>query len=442
MANFDFSKLSIAVDLGGSKIKGVIGFVNESGKFVCLTSEQEKSAGISHGYVKNISEAAGGVKSLMTKLTNRLTNLLKKENLFPEGCRLSIEKVYVSISAAYTQGVFKKIERNLPHLEVTEDIINDIQKENDDYSRTAYTSYDKDFFMAIPQSYELDGCVEHNPVGCVCNHLAVVFQNIVIRKDLLTNIKTCFERAGYPNVEFRLAPIAMSNAVLTTQEKNDGAVLIDFGAHDTSISVFQDAELKYVYILPKGSNRITEDLQELKMPTENAQLIKQNGCAMRGIEEPCGFTMMVYGEERYFDSELIADIIEHRLDKIYDQVRQVISYAPLKRPINQIVMVGGGSNLKYIKEKTEASFGISTRLGSVVDMDDNSSIRSYAAVLGTLYDANGGSVLVKSMEEEPVVQNTRKQSSTVKPVDKLKNLMGSLFDSMFQDQTNEQSDQM
>ncbi len=441
MENMDLSKLSVAIDLGSSKVKGAIGYVNEAGRFVCITSDTEQSSGICRGYVKNISEAAGRVKNLMTKLKNRLINWAKKEDYLPEGYRLTIDKVYVSISAADTQGVFKTIVRNLPHEEVTEDLIQSMLEENEKAARMAYSN-NMDYLMSIPQRYILDGIEEETPVGCVCNQLSVVIQNILVKKDLLYNIKTCFERAGYPNVEFCLSPLSMANVVLTEQERMDGSALIDFGAMDTSVALFRNKTLKYVYILPKGSNHITKDLQELKVPEDKAQTIKHNVCAAPGFKEPCYFTMMVCGEERYFESEVISRIVEDRLNKILSQVEAVISYVMSVQDINQIVLVGGGSKQQFLKEKVESTLGISTRLGSVIDMGDDTRILPFAAVLGVLYNAQGGSVVLKEIEQT-VTKPEKKQTAGGKSfAQKVKATVGSFMDDLFKDPGEQDSDKM
>ncbi|MBR0502499.1 MAG: hypothetical protein IJJ77_04570 [Paludibacteraceae bacterium] len=441
MENMDLSKLSVAIDLGSSKVKGAIGYVNEAGRFVCITSDTEQSSGICRGYVKNISEAAGRVKNLMTKLKNRLINWAKKEDYLPEGYRLTIDKVYVSISAADTQGVFKTIVRNLPHEEVTEDLIQSMLEENEKAARMAYSN-NMDYLMSIPQRYILDGIEEETPVGCVCNQLSVVIQNILVKKDLLYNIKTCFERAGYPNVEFCLSPLSMANVVLTEQERMDGSALIDFGAMDTSVALFKNKTLKYVYILPKGSNHITKDLQELKVPEDKAQTIKHNVCAAPGFKEPCYFTMMVCGEERYFESEVISRIVEDRLNKILSQVEAVISYVMSVQDINQIVLVGGGSKQQFLKEKVESTLGISTRLGSVIDMGDDTRILPFAAVLGVLYNAQGGSVVLKEIEQT-VTKPEKKQTAGGKSfAQKVKATVGSFMDDLFKDPGEQDSDKM
>ncbi len=441
MENMDLSKLSVAIDLGSSKVKGAIGYVNEAGRFVCITSDTEQSSGICRGYVKNISEAAGRVKSLMTKLKNRLINWAKKEDYLPEGYRLAIDKVYVTISAADTQGVFKTIVRNLPHEEVTEDLIQSMLEENEKAAKMAYSN-NMDYLMSIPQRYILDGFEEETPVGCVCNQLSVVIQNILVKKDLLFNIKTCFERAGYPNVEFCLSPLSMANVVLTEQERMDGSALIDFGAMDTSVALFQNKTLKYVYILPKGSNHITKDLQELKVPEDKAQTIKHNVCAAPGFKEPCYFTMMVCGEERYFESEVISRIVEDRLNKILSQVEAVISYVMSVQDINQIVLVGGGSKQLFLKEKVESTLGISTRLGSVIDMGDDTRILPFAAVLGTLYNAQGGSVVLEEIEQTVSMPEKKQTAGGKSFAQKVKATVGSFMDDLFKDPGAQDSDKM
>lgn len=447
MAGFDLSKLSVAIDLGSSVVKGAIGFVGNDGKFVCVTTDKVESQGsITHGNVKNISGAASCVKSLMQLLTNRLSNILKKEQLFPEDHHLSFEKIYVCVSGSYTQGVFKRIERNLPRIEVTEDLIREMREENENFARSEKYGKSLDFLMTIPQRYFLDGFEEEKPVGCICSHLIAEFQNILVQHDLISNVKLCFERAGYPNIEICFAPLMMANSVLSDQERYEGTALVDFGAETSSVSVFKDGIMKYVFVLHKGSERITDDLKELKIPADSAKIIKHHASAMAGVDDPVFFDLQIYNEKRTFESEMIAQIVGHRMDKILQQVDEIIQLTPAGRAINQIVLVGGGSNLKYMREKVEEYTGVPTRMGSFIDLKESRQILPFTAVLGTLYNANGCSVSFVKNEvkvEEPVVTPTAKPAKkNGRLTDRLKNKMGSFMENMFSDPSANENDRM
>ena len=80
MADFDYGKLSVAVDIGSFNVKGAVGYFNEEGVFKCVTIESVESSGISHGYVKNIEAASGCVKTLLLLLQNRLYSKIKKSS--------------------------------------------------------------------------------------------------------------------------------------------------------------------------------------------------------------------------------------------------------------------------------------------------------------------------------------------------------------------------
>lgn len=409
MADFDYGKLSVAVDIGSFNVKGAVGYFNEEGVFKCVTIESVESSGISHGYVKNIEAASGCVKTLLLLLQNRLYSKIKRSSTLAN-FKIDFDTVYVSVSGAYTQGVSKVIERNLPHnTEVTTELIQEMERENTNFAQTGYAKYNKDFLLSIPQRYILDGFEEENPVGCLCSHLSVEFQNVIVRENAVANIHECFRRAGCSRVNIMLSAMNMSDVILTEQELSDGVALVDFGGDTISVSVFQKNTMKYIYVLPKGSEHITKDLEDLKMSGKDARKIKHRLCAMPYMEDSFNFNMTVYGEVHTYQSDVISGIIEQRMNKFLNQISEVLSVTLAGRQLNQIVLVGGGANLRFIKEKFEESLGIATRLGYVRGKEECNEARTYASLLSALYHAGGHSVVLTDLD----VQEQETASSSV-----------------------------
>ena len=436
-------KFTVAIDFGSASIKGMMGIVTESGCIQQVATEIEPSCGsISCGKVKNIEQASGLLRTMMKKLKNKISKILREQREIPEDYKIEIEKVYVSVNVGNLQGVSKMIERNLDHEEITQELLDNMMCEN---VRLTQRKYPKNssfcFYKSFPQCYIVDGVVEENPVGLICDHLMVEYQNILVPGDYFENMEMCMQRAGFEKESYELVfgVEALANASLTPQEMKEGAVLVDFGAEVTSVSIWNNNALKYVYELPKGSNRITADLEELKIPREIAVELKHHGLAYENYTKSQMVTYEIYGTNRSFDMKTINGIIECRVDKLMALIAKVKDSVHAGELVNSAVVVGGGCNLKGVKEKMEEFLGVGVRKGSVGTLSTNNDVRSLASLLSIIYLGKGESVrlekIPQKIEDVPVANNPQKKKKG-----KVSAMLHSLWEDMFMDPSGKESD--
>ena len=96
----DAEKYIAAIELGTSKIIGIVGQKNEDGTLQVLAIEREESSGcIKRGCIQNVEEAANRVKKIITKLGNRVPG--------------SINKMYVGVGGQSVRTISHKVRRRL-----------------------------------------------------------------------------------------------------------------------------------------------------------------------------------------------------------------------------------------------------------------------------------------------------------------------------------------
>lgn len=437
-------KFTVAIDFGSAFIKGVMGVVTENGSIELVAMEKEPSCGsISCGKVKNIEQASGLLKTMMKKLKNRISKNLRQQGEVPEDYKIEIEKVYVTVNVGNLQGVSKMIERNHDHEEITQELLDNMMCENVRLTQRKYPKNSSfSFYKSFPQCYIVDGVVEENPVGLICDHLMVEYQNILVPGDYFDNLEMCMQRAGFENGSYELifGVEALANASLTPQEMKEGAVLVDFGEEVTSVSIWNNNTLKYVYELPKGSSRITADLEELKIPKEIATVLKHQGCAYEKYTKSQMVTYEIYGTNRSFDMRTINGIIECRVDKLMALIAKVKDSVHAGALVNSAIVVGGGCNLKGAKEKMEEYLGVGVRKGSVGTLSTNADVRSWASLLSVIYLGKGESLrlekIPQKIEDVPVKNAPKRSKTSMFSLPKLK----SMFDIVFTDPSGKESD--
>jgi cell division protein FtsA len=146
----------------------------------------------------------------------------------------------------------------------------------------------------------------------------------------------------------------------------NGVAVVDFGASTVNISVFEESDPKYVSVIPMGSNNITNDLaMELKIETEVAEELKVKYVDVNKTEDLPDIKFSKGKEHFIFPRGEVDEIVDARLDEIFDAIRKEFKKAGYDRRLPEgIVLVGDGARLKNLKGYAKDKLEVSTRIGT------------------------------------------------------------------------------
>ena len=114
---------------------------------------------------------------------------------------------------------------------------------------------------ALPMTYWLDGMAGiKNPVGMHTRHLEVDTHVVTGSSTLIDKLVDATEGAGIKVEALVLEPLASSEALLTVEERNSGAALVDIGGGTTDVVVFQNGNICYTSVIPVGGYQFTNDI--------------------------------------------------------------------------------------------------------------------------------------------------------------------------------------
>ena len=198
-----------------------------------------------------------------------------------------------------------------------------------------------------------------------------------------------------------LEPLASANAVLSQEEKEAGVALIDIGGGTTDLAVFKDGIIRHTAVIPFGGNVITEDIKEgCSIIEKQAELLKiKFGSAWPG-ENKENEIVSIPGLRGRDPKEItlknLSKIIHARVVEIIEQVYvEIKNYGheeQKKKLIAGIVLTGGGSQLKHLKQLVEYITGMDTRVGYpnehlAGDSDSDITSPMYATAVGLVMDS-------------------------------------------------------
>lgn len=256
----------------------------------------------------------------------------------------------------------------------------------------------REILEVVPHSYRLDGQDNiKDPVGMTGTRLEISANVVSALAPHLANLQKSAEMAKVTPHTITPAVLAASRAVLSEQQLENGVAVIDLGGATTSVAVFEEGDLQYVAVIPLGGANISNDLAiGLKTDPEIAEKVKLSHAVAtaRGTAEEVSIK---YDKETFtFTTDEIDEIVEARLDEIFEAIQKELKKAGRAGQLpSGVVLTGGTANLKglaqYAKEKLNlaARVGKSSGYGGVAENIDQP---QYATVVGLmLTDVHGAS---------------------------------------------------
>jgi cell division protein FtsA len=210
---------------------------------------------------------------------------------------------------------------------------------------------DREIIHVLPQEVTVDdqGGI-HDPVGMIGVRLETEVHIITGASTPIQNLLKCVRRAGLDVDDVVLGSVAGSYSVLTRDEMELGAVLVDIGGGTTDVAVFADGGLKHTAVVGVGGSNVTNDIAiGLRTPLAAAEEIKVRHASMIPIENGSDALVVpgVNGRpERSVGREILNSIVRPRMEEIL-----ALSYREVKKTdywdllAAGLVLTGGGSLL-------------------------------------------------------------------------------------------------
>ena len=414
------NKISIGLDIGTTKIVAMIGRRNEYGKVQILGVGRSKSLGVHRGVVNNITQTIQSIQQAVN------------EAELSADCK--IESVTVGIAGQHI--------RSLQHSDYITRTNSELVIDEDDIDRLINQVHKlvmlpgEEIIHVLPQEFKVDGQAEiKEPVGMYGGRLEANFHVVVGQVSSIRNIGRCVKSAGLDLEGITLEPLASANAVLSFEEKEAGVALIDIGGGTTDLAVFKDGIIRHTAVIPFGGNVITDDIKEgCSIIEKQAELLKiKFGSAWPG-ENKENEIVSIPGLRGRDPKEItlknLSKIIHARtveiIEQVYLEIKNYGHEEQKKKLIGGIVLTGGGSQLKHIKQLVEYITGMDTRVGYpnehlAGDTDKDVTIPLFATAVGLVLDGLkrfekdiNEKVGVKETSSEDAAENESEQESEVR----------------------------
>lgn len=323
----------VGIDIGTSKISTIVGEVNNFNQIEIMCATNCKCEGIKRGKIINEEEVALAIAKTIREAEEEVS--------------LKINSAYVTIPGKYATVVQNSITKELKDKYAgiaIRDVASAIMQVRDIEVPEGKTIID-----IVPNKFILkDGKIVQDPVGNLSSEFTLNAQIVLAQKDYIKQIHLILKRAGIEMDGMVPITLAERNLILDANELNDNVMILDIGAGNTDIGVFEGESFIYTNTIPLGGDNITNDISiVLDISEDEADKLKrQYGLALKSFIDNDNDIILntCKGENKskaIKSSELI-EVIEARVEEIFSLVNKDITNQGIKSRINNVILTGQG----------------------------------------------------------------------------------------------------
>lgn len=323
----------VGVDIGTTKVATVVGEVNNFEQIETICSTSYKCSGLKKGKIINEEEIS--------------LSLAKTIKDAEDETNLKINSAYVTIPGKYVtivQNSITKEARDKYSGISIRDVQNAIMQVKDIEIPDGKTLID-----IVPDKIILDnGTVVADPVGSLSSSFTISAQIILADKDYVRQLNSIFKKAGLEIDGIVPETLAERNLILDKNELYDNIAIIDVGAENTDIGVFEGSTFIYTNSIPLGGENITNDIAlVLNIAQEEADKLKrQYGLALKSFIDNDNDiilnTCKDNNKNKIIKSSELIEIIEARIEEMFLIINKDLTNQGIKSRINNIVLTGQG----------------------------------------------------------------------------------------------------
>ncbi|MDG2264267.1 MAG: cell division protein FtsA [Flavobacteriales bacterium] len=371
----------VGLDIGTTKISVMIGRKNQYGKLEILGTGRAVSNGVARGIVSNIDKTVESIREAVEEAKQK--------------SGLEIDDVFVGIAGQHIKSLQHRGEIVRDNIDIEIDKA-DIDKLKSNMFKLI-TIPGEEVIHVIPQEYTVDGEDGiQDPKGMAGVKLEANFHVITAQVGAVRNIMRCVEKAGLTPRELILEPFASAVATLDEDELREGVALVDIGGGTTDVAIFLDNIIRHTAVIPFGGNIITKDIKGgLEILEKQAELLKVKFGSAMYTEDQENVMVSIPGLRGRPPKEIavktLSEIIGARYKEIIDLVYHQIKISGYEHKLmTGIVLTGGGSQIRNLKQLVAFVTGKETRIGLP---NEHLGAESVDKVVSPMYSTGVGLVL-------------------------------------------------
>jgi cell division protein FtsA len=351
---FDNSSIIVGLEIGTSKVCAVVGEISSAGGLNIVGVGQSRSRGVRKGEITDPSTAEEDVRQAIVEAEQMAD--------------VEIRSVHLGVTGGHVRGFTNRGVHTIPSAdrEITEEDVQDVIRN----AKAINLPAQNHVIHAVRQHFLVDG--QHgvtNPVGMLGSRVEVDVHVIHGNLNRLQNAVRTVKGLQLEVDDIVFNGLASALALLTSEQKEMGSLVIDIGGGTTEYSVYTDGIIKHTGVLAIGGDHVSNDLAYgLKTPLGRAEKLKiEHGSAI--LDESVKGQILTLNSEvgltiKTVNLEHLRRIMSLRLEEIFLLIGQDLENAGLLDYLRAGVFIcGGGARIPDIARLAERVLGMPVSLG-------------------------------------------------------------------------------
>jgi len=391
--------LIAALDIGSSKVSALIVTTDADGRLRVLGTGQRESRGVKRGYITDMEASEFAVREAV-ELAERMSGV-------------TIDEVWASFGAGGLVSDVANVEVELGGHQIEQADIDELLAGG----KSALDRGGQVVLHAHPALYTIDGVQGvHQPIGLHADRLGVDIHVIAADPAPLRNIDYVIRSAHLGVKAIVASPVAAGIACLTDDERELGVALVELGAEVTNVSLHVGGMLVGLRSIPLGAKDISDDIacafgvqrrdaERLKCfygsamtsPRDNHEMIEASQIGADDGGEPIRITR----------AQLMM-VIRARVEELTGAIEAALKDLGFTGPVGrQVVLTGGGAELKNIADYMQGVLGRAVRVGrprTLTGLPDAHSGPAFSTLVGLASLAASGRGDIRDIALSPLTE--------------------------------------
>jgi cell division protein FtsA len=351
---FNSSSLVVGLDIGTSKICAIVAEQNEGGALNVIGLGQSKSRGVRKGEIVDASLTSEDIRNAIVEAEQMAD--------------AEIRSVYLGVTGGHIRGFNNRgFHPIVSHdREIMEEDVQDVIKN----AKAINLPAENRVIHVIRQHFLVDGQEGiQNPVGMLGSRIEVDVHVVHGSLNRLQNPIRAVKSLQLEVEDIVFSGLASSLALLTNEQKELGAIVIDLGSGTTEYVVYCDGIVKHTGLLAVGGDHVSNDLAYgLKVPLGRSEQLKiENGAALV-TPAARGKTLQITSEfglpEKVLNLEHLQRIMFLRMEEIFELIAQDLESLGLLNYLRAgVFLCGGGARMREVPTLASQVFGLPAAVG-------------------------------------------------------------------------------
>ncbi len=347
-------KIIAALDIGTSWTRTVIGSINRDDELVIESVAERPSEGVKNGSIVNMEQTVKVISQVMNECEVQAGS--------------EASSVILSIGGDHIQGIESNgvVGINNKDLEIrNEDIRRSI-----DVAKNRLLPQNKEIIHTLVQDFQVDSRTGiRDPIDMLGHRLDTHVLLAVGSSPVIQNQKKCVQKSGLQVQKLVLSSLADAEVVLSQEEKDQGAILINIGSGSTDWICYQNGAPISVGGIPIGGEAVTSDISYLmqlpKVVAESVKITDGSAFSPNIDKAEMILTPSVGGRPPIRLPRIeLSKVIEARMAEIFSMIQQRFEEQGISRGFGAgVFLVGGGSLLSGATELAAEIFHLPARMG-------------------------------------------------------------------------------